>query len=275
MLALKRTSGASGRDLLEKLPAAGFPSRCRGLHGPLLRRALGGPELLFDEEVVRPMWVWQGISEESRRAAGSGWPPTSRAEPGSGATDISAQCASSTSGCDWLYPSSIEEPERGLSRLLPLATATGGGQRPRPHARRDGRFAARGRRVLLTKRADDGTWCLPAGAAEPGGSFARTAIDELAEETGVEVSERDLIPFGCLSEAEAHTIHYPNGDVTHCFALLFLARTWQGDLGPTRRSRPRPSSSTWAPFPTRSTLPPAHALELLAAYLRSGSFQVR
>lgn len=36
-------------------------------------------------------------------------------------------------------------------------------------------------RVLLTKRADDGTWCLPAGAAEPGGSFARTAIDELAE----------------------------------------------------------------------------------------------
>jgi len=60
-------------------------------------------------------------------------------------------------------------------------------------------------RVLLTKRAD--TWCLPAGAAEPGGGFARTAIDELAEETGIEVSERDLIPFGCLSEAEAHTIH--------------------------------------------------------------------
>ncbi|MET0306583.1 MAG: NUDIX domain-containing protein [Solirubrobacterales bacterium] len=29
-------------------------------------------------------------------------------------------------------------------------------------------------RVLLTKRTDDGTWCLPAGSAEPGGSFART-----------------------------------------------------------------------------------------------------
>lgn len=38
--------------------------------------------------------------------------------------------------------------------------------------------------VLLTKRGDDGTWCLPAGAAEVGGSFAQTAIDELAEETG-------------------------------------------------------------------------------------------
>ena len=37
-------------------------------------------------------------------------------------------------------------------------------------------------RILLIKRADDGTWCLPAEAAEAGGSFARTAIGELAEE---------------------------------------------------------------------------------------------
>jgi 8-oxo-dGTP pyrophosphatase MutT (NUDIX family) len=83
--------------------------------------------------------------------------------------------------------------------------------------------------VLLTKRADTGAWCLPAGAAEVGGSFARTAVDELAEETGVEVSIEDLLPFGCLSEADAHTIEYPNGDVTHCFAMCFVARDWRGD----------------------------------------------
>lgn len=130
-------------------------------------------------------------------------------------------------------------------------------------------------RVLLTRRADDGTWCLPAGAAEPGGSFARTAIDELAEETGIEVSERDLIPFGCLSEAEVHTIHYPNGDVTHCFALLFLARAWRGDAVPDGEE------STEAAFfaldvPPEPLHPPtAYALDLLGAYLRSGSFQVR
>jgi 8-oxo-dGTP pyrophosphatase MutT (NUDIX family) len=130
-------------------------------------------------------------------------------------------------------------------------------------------------RVLLTKRTDDGTWCLPAGAAEPGGSFARTAIDELAEETGIEVGERDLIPFGCLSEAEAHTIHYPNGDVTHCFAMCFLARSWEG------RPRPDRDESIEAKFVDLGALPePLHAptgsaLELLAAYLRSGSFQVR
>lgn len=129
--------------------------------------------------------------------------------------------------------------------------------------------------VLLTKRADDGTWCLPAGAAEPGGSFAKTAIDELAEETGVKISERDLIPFGCLSEAEAHTIHYPNGDVTHCFAVCFLARAWEGE------PRPDGDESTEAKFVDLDAPPPplhpptAHALELLAAYHRSGSFQVR
>ena len=129
--------------------------------------------------------------------------------------------------------------------------------------------------ILLTKRTDDGTWCLPAGAAEPGGSFARTAIEELAEETGIEVSERDLIPFGCLSEAEAHTIHYPNGDVTHCFALLFLARTWQGQPAPDQAEATEVRFVDLDALPEPLHPPTAHALELLAAYLRSGSFQVR
>ncbi len=131
------------------------------------------------------------------------------------------------------------------------------------------------RKVLLTKRADDGSWCAPAGAAEPGGSFARTAVDELAEETGIEVAEDDLVPFGCLSEAEAHTIHYPNGDVTHCFALCFLVTSWRGEPIPNEdetvevgffdpQAPPRPLHS-----------PTAHALELLEDFHRQGTFQVR
>ncbi len=130
-------------------------------------------------------------------------------------------------------------------------------------------------RVLLTKRADDGTWCLPAGAAEPGGSFARTAIDELAEETGIKVSEHDLIPFGCLSEAEAHTIHYPNGDVTHCFALLFLARAWRGDAVPDGEEATEAGFFELEAPPEPLHPPTVYALDLLGAYLRSGSFQVR
>jgi 8-oxo-dGTP pyrophosphatase MutT (NUDIX family) len=128
--------------------------------------------------------------------------------------------------------------------------------------------------VLLTKRADDGTRCLPAGAAEPGGSFASTAIDELAEETGILVAERDLIPFGCLSEAKAHTIRYPNGDVTHCFALLFLARAWQGDPHPDGEESTEVRFFDLSTLPKPLHAPTTHALELLAAYLRSGSFGV-
>jgi 8-oxo-dGTP pyrophosphatase MutT (NUDIX family) len=130
-------------------------------------------------------------------------------------------------------------------------------------------------RVLLTKRGDTGTWCLPAGAAEAGGSFAQTAIDELAEETGVQVSAEGLIPFGCLSEAGNHTIHYPNGDVTHCFALCFLARDWRGD------PRPDEDETTDVRFVAVDALPePMHepaasALELFREFTSSGVFQVR
>jgi 8-oxo-dGTP pyrophosphatase MutT (NUDIX family) len=130
------------------------------------------------------------------------------------------------------------------------------------------------RRVLLTKRTDDGTWCLPAGAAEPGGSFAQTAIDELAEEAGIEVLEQDLIPFGCLSRADDHTIHYPNGDVTHCFALCFLARNWEGDPRPDQDESTEVRFFDLGKLPAPLHFPTEHALRLLTAYLRTDSFQV-
>lgn len=70
MLELQRPSGAGARQLLEKLPAAvaapiPVPRDCTDhFFAALWAR----PELLFDDELVRPMWVWQSISEESRRA---------------------------------------------------------------------------------------------------------------------------------------------------------------------------------------------------------------
>ena len=41
-----------------------------------------------------------------------------------------------------------------------------------------------------------------------------------------------LIPFATLSEAGLHTIIYPNGDETHCFAVCFLAESWRGEPRP-------------------------------------------
>lgn len=69
MLGLKRPSGASSSHLAQMLPTATssplrVPQDCTDhFFAALWAR----PELLFDEEIVRPMWVWQGISEESRR----------------------------------------------------------------------------------------------------------------------------------------------------------------------------------------------------------------
>lgn len=129
--------------------------------------------------------------------------------------------------------------------------------------------------VLFTRRADDGTWCLPAGAAEPGGSFAATAIGELKEEAGVTVAEDDLIPFATLSEAGLHTIVYPNGDETHCFAVCFLAELWDGDPQPDGEETTGIQFADPARPPSPTHRPTAHALELLTAYLASGQFQLR
>jgi 8-oxo-dGTP pyrophosphatase MutT (NUDIX family) len=128
--------------------------------------------------------------------------------------------------------------------------------------------------ILVARRGDDGNWCLPGGAAEEGGSFARTAIEELREETGLIAREDDLIPVACYSDAERNTIHYPSGDVTHCFAMCFLVRRWEGEpradgeeatdlrfVDPTDLPRPFEDST-------------ARAVELLLAYLRTEDFQV-
>ena len=129
-------------------------------------------------------------------------------------------------------------------------------------------------RVLLTRRADNGTWCLPAGGAEEGGSFARTALDELREETGLVAQPADLIPFGTLSEAALHTITYPNGDVTHCFAVLFAVRRWQGTPG---LSDETVDVAFFDPADRPAPMHPAAAtaIDLYAAFQASGAFQAR
>jgi 8-oxo-dGTP pyrophosphatase MutT (NUDIX family) len=115
----------------------------------------------------------------------------------------------------------------------------------------------------------------PRGGAEPGGSFAATAIGELQEEAGVTVAEDDLTPFATLSEAGLHTISYPNGDETHCFAVCFLAENWHGKPHPDHEETTKIefADPTGPPSPLHG--PTAHALELLDAYLRSGLFQLR
>jgi len=48
-------------------------------------------------------------------------------------------------------------------------------------------------KVLLTKRADNGLWCLPGGGVDPGESVEETVIREVQEETGLAVRVLRLI----------------------------------------------------------------------------------
>ena len=129
-------------------------------------------------------------------------------------------------------------------------------------------------KVLLVRRGDNGVWALPGGGAEIGGSFARTAIDELREETGLVAREEDLIPVACFSDAERHTLHYPSGDVAHYFSLLFLVRRWDGEAEPDGEETTdlRFADPTDLPQPFEAST--ARAVELLLGYLRAGVFQV-
>lgn len=128
--------------------------------------------------------------------------------------------------------------------------------------------------VLVTRRSDNNQWCLPAGGAEIGGSFASTAVNELAEEVGLRAKVDDLVAFGSLSEADAHTIHYPNGDITHCFALLFLVRRWQGTPLADGQEAMEARFAELDKLPEPMMAPAAQALELFRSYLSNGQFQL-
>ncbi|MCZ0982843.1 hypothetical protein O1L60_38680 [Streptomyces diastatochromogenes] len=72
-----------------------------------------------------------------------------------------------------------------------------------------------------------------------------------------------------------HTLTYPNGDVTHCFALCFVARRWSGTLAPgpdeVRRARFLPLDA-----PPRPLHPPtAVVLSLFERFRTEGRFQAR
>ena len=128
--------------------------------------------------------------------------------------------------------------------------------------------------MLLGRRTDVDRWGLPGGIAEEGSSFARTAVTELREETGVEVDERDLVPFATVSEAELLTITYPNGDLCHGFVLCFLARTWRGEPRPDHEETSEvrfadPDRS--APGPLAGHDPPRFTC-LLRAYRETGRY---
>jgi ADP-ribose pyrophosphatase YjhB (NUDIX family) len=74
-------------------------------------------------------------------------------------------------------------------------------------------------RILLTRRADNGQWCLPGGGMEPGESAAEACEREVLEETGLGVRVKRLV--GVYSRAD-QLIVYLDGGKFQIVALITL-----------------------------------------------------
>lgn len=132
-------------------------------------------------------------------------------------------------------------------------------------------------RVLFVRRADDGRWCHPGGHAEPGMSFVDVAVQELAEEAGIVVAPTDLVPFGAVSEPEAQTITYANGDVTQCYSMVYALVGWNGSDDDLAIDDESTDIAWFRPSEPPSPISPAAALtmQLWAEFRRTGNFQAR
>jgi len=88
-------------------------------------------------------------------------------------------------------------------------------------------FDAQGR-ILLTKRADNGQWCLPGGAVEPGESVAEACEREVLEETGLSVRVKRLV--GVYSHSDMLVV-YPDEKKIQVVALHFEVEMVGGEAG--------------------------------------------
>lgn len=83
-------------------------------------------------------------------------------------------------------------------------------------------------RILLTRRTDNGQWCLPGGRMESGESAAEACEREVLEETGLTVRVKRLV--GVYSHPDQLVV-YPDGKKAHIVALHFEAEITGGELG--------------------------------------------
>jgi ADP-ribose pyrophosphatase YjhB (NUDIX family) len=83
-------------------------------------------------------------------------------------------------------------------------------------------------KVLLTRRTDNGHWCLPGGGMESGESAAEACEREVWEETGLKVHATRLI--GVYSNPDQLVI-YPDGNKVFFVIMSFEVEVIGGELG--------------------------------------------
>ena len=86
---------------------------------------------------------------------------------------------------------------------------------------------AGGGRVLLTRRTDNGRWCLPGGGVDAGESVAEAVEREVWEETGLRVRATRLL--GVYSSPDM-LVAYADGNRFQLVALNFAVEQVGGEL---------------------------------------------
>lgn len=85
-----------------------------------------------------------------------------------------------------------------------------------------------GDRLLLTRRSDNGVWCMPGGGADPGESLAEACIREVREEIGVQGRVTRLL--GTYSSPDI-VAAYPDGNRAQIVAAVFRVEIVSGTPG--------------------------------------------
>ena len=83
-------------------------------------------------------------------------------------------------------------------------------------------------RILLTKRTDNGQWCMPGGGMDSGESAAEACEREVWEETGLKVRVKRLV--GVYSHSDQLVV-YADGTKAQIVALHFEVEVVDGELG--------------------------------------------
>ena len=83
-------------------------------------------------------------------------------------------------------------------------------------------------KVLLTRRTDNGRWCLPGGQMEPGESVTETCAREVWEETGLQVTIGKLIG---IYTSPHRLVEYADGNRFQLVSFSFEAEVTGGVLG--------------------------------------------
>jgi len=91
-------------------------------------------------------------------------------------------------------------------------------------------FDSTRQKVLLTRRTDNGLWCLPGGGMDAGESAAETCEREMLEETGLVVRVVRLVG---VYTSPHWLIEYPDGTKVQVIAMNFEVKLLDGEMVPT------------------------------------------